>query len=132
MPKNKPACSDPKFEMAFYENVLKFSPDFIEALAVLAELYTKEGLVEKGLELDRRLARLRPNDAVVQYNLACSLSLTGDVPGAFGAIKCALENGYHDLAYLEKDHDLLNLFHDKDFQDYYQGHKTLKNVAKGA
>ena len=130
MPKSKALRHDPKFEITFYENVLKFSPDFIEALAVLAELYTKEGHVEKGLELDRRLARLRPDDAVVQYNLACSLSLMRDVPGAFGAIKRALENGYHDFASLEKDHDLLNLFSDKDFQDYYHGHKILKNVAK--
>ena len=128
MAKNKPVQNDPVFEIAFYENILKHSPRFIEALTVLAELYTKEGLWDKGLELDRRLAALRPEDPVIQYNLACSLSLKGDVPAAFSAMKCALGNGYEDLAHMEKDEDLLNLFSDPGFQEYY---RDLKNAGKG-
>ncbi len=131
MAKGKAARPDPAFEIAFYEKVLANSPDFIEALIVLAQLYTQEGFIEKGLALDRRLAQLRPDDAVVQYNLASSLSLTGDISGAFAAIRRAIENGYHDFEYLEKDKDLLNLFTDKDFQEYYSGRKTLKDAGTG-
>jgi tetratricopeptide (TPR) repeat protein len=126
--KSKLPKNDTAFEIAFYENVLKGAPDFIEALSVLAELYTKEGAHAKGLVLDRRLAVLRPDDAIIQYNLACSLSLTGDVPGAFEAMKAALVNGYEDMAHLEKDGDLLNLFADPDFQDYYRTHKGVKHT----
>jgi tetratricopeptide (TPR) repeat protein len=127
MARNKPVQSDPLFEIAFYENILKHSPRFVEALVALAELYTKEGLYDKGLELDRRLAEIRPEDPVIQYNLACSLSLKGDVPAAFNAMRLALMHGYQDFAYLEKDEDLLNLLSDPGFQDYY---RELKNAGK--
>jgi lipopolysaccharide biosynthesis regulator YciM len=63
--KNKRLENDPQFEIVFYENILKHSPGFIEALIALAELYTKEGMHDKGLELDRRLAELRPEDPVI-------------------------------------------------------------------
>ena len=129
MAKNKRIQSDPQFEIAFFENVLKHSPGFIEALVALAELYTQEGLYDKGLELDRRLAGIRPEDPMIQYNLACSLSLKGDVPAAFDAMKSALRNGYEDFSYLEKDQDLLNLLSDPGFQDYY---RSLRNVNKSA
>jgi tetratricopeptide (TPR) repeat protein len=124
VPKNKPAANDPAFEIGFYENILRHSPNFIEALVALAELYTKQGAYLKGLELDRRLARLRPDDPVIQYNLACSLSLAGDIAGAFEAIKRAIRFGYEDLAYLEQDEDLSNLMQDAAFQDYYRGIKS--------
>jgi tetratricopeptide (TPR) repeat protein len=125
--KNKRLENDPQFEIMFYENILKHSPGFIEALIALAELYTKEGMHDKGLELDRRLAELRPEDPVIRYNLACSLSLKGDVPAAFDAMKRAISHGYQDFAHLEKDPDLLNLLSDSGFQDYYRG---LKNTAR--
>ena len=128
MSKNKRIQSDPVFEIAFHESVLKNSPCFIEALVALAELYTKEGHYDKGLELDRRLVELRPGDPVIRYNLACSLSLKGDVPSAFEAVKRAVESGYEDFAHLEKDQDLLNLLSDPGFQDYY---RELKNAGKG-
>lgn len=127
MAKNKRLQNDPAFEIAFYENVLKHSPRFIEALVALAELYTKEGLYDKGLALDRRLAELRPEDPVIQYNLACSLSLKGDIPAAFETMKCAVKHGYQDFAHLEKDQDLLNLLSDPGFQDYY---RELRNAGK--
>ncbi len=130
MAKNKTTAGDPQFEVAFFENVLKHSPDFVEALAALAELYTKQGLYEKGLELDRRLARLRPDEPVVLYNLACSLSLVGDIAGAFAAVKAAFQSGYEDFAHLEKDRDLLNLFGDTAFQEYYRGVKPGKGAGK--
>ncbi len=132
MVKNKTTAGDPQFEIAFFENVLKHSPDFIEALAALAELYTKKGLYDKGLELDLRLARMRPDDPVVQYNLACSLSLVGDIAGAFAAVKRAFQAGYEDFAHLEKDRDLLNLFSDAAFQEYYRGLKPARGTGKRA
>jgi hypothetical protein len=95
----------------------------------LAELYTKEGLYDKGLDLDRRLAELRPEDPVIQYNLACSLSLKADIPAAFDAMKRAVENGYEDFAHLEKDQDLLNLWSDPGFQDYYRGLRDTGKVV---
>ena len=52
---------DFEFEINFYENILKERPDFVEALMALGDLYTKAGFYEKGLSIDKRLTRLRPD-----------------------------------------------------------------------
>jgi tetratricopeptide (TPR) repeat protein len=116
--------SDPQFEIAFYEKILKDSPKFVEALMALGDLYTKGGYYQKGLEIDGRLARLRPEDPIVQYNLACSHSLMNDVPKARKAMRSAFALGYDDLAHLEKDPDLLNLLADTEFSEYLKGIRT--------
>lgn len=128
MARNRTAKDDPQFEITFYEGVLKHSPDFVQALSALAGLYTQEGLYAQGLALDRRLTALRPREPVAHYNLACSLSLVGDISGAFDAIKRALEYGYEDFAYLEKDSDLMRLLADPEFQEFYRGVKTTRNA----
>ncbi len=95
-----------EWEIRFYEGILRRAPDYVEVLKILAELYTRQQRYEEGLELDRRLARLRPEDPLVFYNLACSLSLTGDVSGAFRALERAFELGYADAAWMARDPDL--------------------------
>ena len=110
---------DLDFEIRFYEEILKEKPDFIEALIAIGDLYTQRGLIEKGLEVDLRLSRLRPDDDGVLYNLACSYSLMLEIDKAFGAMKLALECGYDDLNYLEVDDDLEHLRKDERFQEYF-------------
>ena len=114
------------FEIHFYENVLKNTPTFIEALIALGDVYTKRGLYQNGLEIDLRLSALRPGDAVVFYNLACSYCLLNDVSAALRALRQAVELGYDDFAHLESDTDLLNLLKDDDFQEYIQKLKKKK------
>ena len=58
------------FEIQFYEGVLEKNNDFTQALIVLGDLYTRKGLYEKGLMIDKRLAFLKPEDPIVFYNLA--------------------------------------------------------------
>ena len=100
---------DINFEIQFYENILKRKPDFIQALMALGDLYTKKGLHREGLVLDQKLAQLRPYNPGVLYNLACSYSLLNEIPKALAAIEKAIECGYHDFGYLERDPDLENL-----------------------
>ncbi len=104
---------DVDFEIRFMESLLKKKPDFAEALVVLADLYTK-----KGLAVDEKLSRLKPEDPLVFYNLACSYSLVGDLGRSFSAIRRAIELGYDDFGYLEIDGDLSNLRRDARFQEY--------------
>ncbi|MBF0595293.1 MAG: hypothetical protein HQL22_10050 [Candidatus Omnitrophica bacterium] len=108
--------SNIEFETAFYEKVLEYAPDFIEALICLGDHYTRQGFYEKGLRVDEKLARLRPDDAVVMYNLACSYSLMNDIPLARGAMVKAFELGYDEWDHLRKDADLANLLRDSEFQ----------------
>ena len=124
---------DSVFQIQFYEAILKRKSDFIQVLIALGDLYTREGFYQKGLDIDKRLARLRPYNAVVLYNLACSYSLVGDTPNAFKSIQKAIECGYDDLAHLEQDADLDNLRKDLDFQQYFSEikHKSLLEKKDG-
>lgn len=107
------------FEIQFYEGVLRKKPDFVEALSALGDLYTRQGRYEKGLEIDEHLLRLRPEDPIVLYNLACSYSLLSDTDRALRTIQQAIDHGYDDFHHLEQDGDLDNLRHDRRFLEYF-------------
>lgn len=96
-------------EIGFLEGIVRRDPDYVEALQILGDDYTKRGRYNEGLEMDERLLRLRPDDPMVLYNLACSYSLTGRCDQAAETLKSALERGYEDLKWLAKDPDLDNL-----------------------
>ncbi|HOX26163.1 MAG TPA: hypothetical protein PLL30_08625 [Candidatus Krumholzibacteria bacterium] len=51
----------------------------------------------------------RPGDAVMQYNLACLLALTGDHEGALARLDVALAAGYRDLDRMLADPDLISI-----------------------
>ncbi len=103
------------FEIKFFEGLVKDNPKFIDALIPLAEAYTKKGFHKKGLVVDKRLARLRKNDPIVHYNLACSYALLGQKKEALLALQKAIRLGYADFAYLRKDKDLKSLHNDPAF-----------------
>ena len=117
------------FEIQFYENVLKRSPDFIEALMALGDWYTKKGLYEKGLAIDERLEKLRPADPIILYNLACSYSLVKDLNSALKVLKRAVYYGYDDFEHLESDHDLGNLLQDECFLELLHSLKKQKKSS---
>lgn len=114
---------DLDFEIRFYERLVAEKPDFLDALIPLAEVYTRKGFHEKGLEIDRRLAELCRTDPVVHYNLACSLSLTGQNKEAIRALKRAVRLGYRDFTYLRRDPDLKGLQGDPEFQTIFSRRK---------
>jgi len=98
-----------EFEIRFYEKLLSAYPDFVDVLLPLAEAYTKRGLFEKGLSVDRRLVQLRGKDPLSWYNLACSYSLLRRIDEALQALRRAFELGYVDVQHLQADPDLANL-----------------------
>ena len=106
----------PDLELNFFEQLVKKNPDFVDALILLAEEYTKRGLYEKGLLIDKRLARLKKKDPIVRYNLACSYALVGQKEKALVALERAVKLGYRDFEHLEKDSDLKILRDDPRFK----------------
>jgi len=96
-------------EIGFLEGILKRDPAFVDALQILGDDYTRRGRYMDGLEVDERLARLRPRDALVHYNLACSYSLTEQYEAAAAALEQAIALGYHDYKWMARDPDLSNL-----------------------
>ena len=115
---------DPDFEIRFFEGVLAKSPNFIEALVNLGDLYTKKGFYEKGLSVDLKLATMKPEDPFVLYNLACSYSLINDLEKSLKVMKAAVKQGYSDFDHLEQDGDLLNLRQFPAFKSFFADIKT--------
>lgn len=97
---------DLDIEIGFLEGVVQRDPSYIEALQVLGDDYTRRGRFVDGLRVDECLARLRPEDALVHYNLACSYALTDNLDLAVKSLEEALNRGYRDFKWMSKDPDL--------------------------
>jgi tetratricopeptide (TPR) repeat protein len=107
---------DLDIEIGFIEGVITRDPRYVEALQVLGDDYTRRGRYTDGLKIDETLAALKPDDSLVQYNLACSYSLTDQVSEALTALEKALSLGYHDFKWLAEDPDLQNVRQHPQFQ----------------
>lgn len=100
---------DLDIEIGFIEGVVKRAPDYVEALQVLGDDYTRRGKFADGLSIDEQLVRLRPSDPMTHYNLACSYSLTEQFEPAVAALERSLDLGYRDFKWISRDPDLRNL-----------------------
>lgn len=109
MPRRSKAEEQLDFEIAFYQKLLIAYPDFLDVLIPLGDAYTRRGLYAKGLEIDLKLAKLRRDDPLVWYNLACSYSLLARVEEGLECLRRAVDLGYTDMKFLTKDPDLANL-----------------------
>jgi tetratricopeptide (TPR) repeat protein len=117
-------------EIGFIEGVVRKDPSFIEALQILGDDYTKRGRFDDGLKVDEQLAVLRPDDATVLYNLACSYSLTGQTEQAFDSLQRALAAGYDDFKRLAQDPDLAAVRKHPRYNEVRDQIKTRKPKAK--
>jgi len=105
------------FDVEFYNRVLQSQPDNVQVLKLLGELYARQGKHDLALPIDQKLFALTPDDAVVSYNLACSLAMQSAPADALVALARALELGYNDFSHLEVDPDLDNLRPLPEFQE---------------
>ena len=100
---------DLDIEIGFIEGVVHRDPGYVEALQILGDNYTRRGRYDEGLRIDEQLARIRPEDALAHYNLACSYSLTEQFQAAVAALDKALDLGYRDFKWMARDPDLARL-----------------------
>ena len=103
------AQRDLDIQIEFIEGLVRRDPDYVDALELLGDQYTQRGRYTEGLQVDERLARLRPREPLVFYNLACSYALTDQFDRATLALDTALNLGYRDFNWLARDPDLLKL-----------------------
>ena len=103
-------------EISFLEGLAKRDPEYIEALQLLGDDYTKRGRFPEGLAIDEHLSRLLPEDSMVFYNLACSFSLTDRVDDSITALKKAVQLGYDDSKWMDEDPDLNKIRSDPRFE----------------
>ncbi len=102
----KNSQEDLDFEISFYEDILNEKPDHVDALIALGDVYSKRGRHKEGLKIDQILAKLKPDDPVVHYNLACSYSLLKKSLLCLEALGKAIHLGYRDFTFMEEDPDL--------------------------
>lgn len=105
------------FELEFYNGILERNPHYVEVLRVMSSNLIAKGNFEQGLELDRRLARLCPQDRIAHYNLACTYSLLGMVDCALESLEAAIQHGYDEFEYMQEDPDLEAARKDNRFQE---------------
>src|SRR5580698_5754016 len=103
------------FEIEFLGRVLERDPYFVDALRVHVNNLAAKGQYARALQLDRRLVRLIPENAIAWYNLACSYAVLGMIDPAFSALQRALELGYRFILRLRRDPDLKALRRDPRF-----------------
>lgn len=97
---------DLDIQIGFLEGLIRRDSAYSEALEQLADAYLDRGRVVDGLQIDRRLASLRPADPQVRYNLACSLTLAGQIDIAASELEKAVDLGFRDFQWLAEDPDL--------------------------
>lgn len=94
------------FEIDFFERILSRDPNYVEVLINLGDLFSRKGCHRRALQVDLRLSQLRPRNATVYYNLACSHAILNHMTESLAALERAADLGYRDLDYLLSDPDL--------------------------
>lgn len=106
-----------EFELDFFAALLEGRPDFVEVLKAHAKNLALARRHHEGLQVDRRITRLRPHDALARYNLACSLALVCQHDEALDELRRAVELGYRDFPFMLKDRDLDGIRRDPRFRE---------------
>ena len=105
-----------QFEIGLGLAVADQDPKNAPALEMLGCALTRVGRYDEALRIDQELAVLRPKDATVHYNLACSHSLLDNMDEAIKELKSAFDLGYHDYRHLLRDPDLRKVRKDRRFK----------------
>ena len=98
-----------EFEIGLARAVLRLDSRRVDAMMMLGHAFTHRGHHRQALAVDRKLATLCPDDPIVYYNLACSLSNLGEIDESLQALEKSLDLGYRDVPYLMSDPDLENV-----------------------
>jgi tetratricopeptide (TPR) repeat protein len=104
------------FELEFFGRILERHPDYVDVLRVQGNNLTLKGRYPEGLQIDKRLVQLRPEDPLAHYNLACSYALLKRPEHALRTLRRAVELGYRDFRYMREDRDLDSIRHDPRFR----------------
>ncbi|MFW6163128.1 MAG: TPR end-of-group domain-containing protein, partial [Planctomycetota bacterium] len=75
----------------------------------LGNSYLERAEYDKALAQYRKALELEPENSVAHYNIACTYSEMKEIDNALDALETAVECGYEDVEWMEKDEDLDNL-----------------------
>jgi non-specific serine/threonine protein kinase len=106
-----------------FESHLREVPEDARARILCAGMYAQEGRVEDAVRETNLAMTLRPNEATVLYNAACTFANLGRNPEAIEALRKAWEAGYKDAEWTRRDPDLAPLHGDPEFEKLYPAPK---------
>jgi serine/threonine protein kinase/Tfp pilus assembly protein PilF len=98
---------------------LKKFPEDARGRTLLATDYAHVERVDDAFRDANLAMALRPNDAMVMYNVACVFGQLGRKPEALEALRKAKEAGWKDATWARRDPDLAILHGDPDFEKLY-------------
>jgi len=98
-----------EFEVAIYEIGHRLYPKNRRVLDALTNAYAGAGLYTSAFNAASKLVAAHPSEPRFRYNLACALCGLGQLDEALGELTRAVELGFHDFAYMERDADLRKL-----------------------
>jgi adenylate cyclase len=98
------------------EKHMELNPDDPRAATMRAVSLCRLGRPEEGLQWAEKALEIDPEDAGVQYNVACLYSLEGEVDRAIRCLEEAFERGFHNKEWFKNDPDLDPLRADPRFQ----------------
>jgi tetratricopeptide (TPR) repeat protein len=101
------------------ENHLREVPEDARARILLSGMYAQEGRIEDAVREANLAMVLRPNEATVLYNAACTFCNIGRKADAIDALRKAWEAGFRDADWTRRDPDLSLLHGDPEFEKLY-------------
>jgi len=109
-------------ELEVLENQLQRFPDDVRARVLLASDRASAGDTDAALMHVKIAMAMRPNDANVLYNAACTYGLMGMKIDALETFRRAVNAGYSNLDWCLRDPDLQILYEEPEFQALVRKH----------
>ena len=111
-------------ELEVLENQLQRFPDDVRARVLLASDRASAGDTDAALMHVKIAMAMRPNDANVLYNAACTYGLMGMKIDALDTFRRAVNAGYSNLDWCLRDPDLQILYEEPEFQALVRKHTS--------
>lgn len=105
--------------MQVLEAQLAKVPEDARARVLLAGDYASVNRVDDAMHEANMAMALRPNDALVMYNVACTFCGLGRKDEGMGALRKAYDAGFRDADWTRRDPDLALLRDDPEFERMY-------------
>jgi non-specific serine/threonine protein kinase len=102
---------------------LRWVPEDVRARILLAVNHAFLAENVQAVQELQKAVSLRPQDANLLYNAACTYGVMGMKEEAFSVLRKAVENGYWNMDWIVRDPDLTCLHGDPAFQQFLEEHK---------
>ena len=107
-----------------FENHLREVPEDARARILRAGMFAQEGRIEDAVREANLAMVLRPNEATVLYNAACTFANLGKRAESLDALRKAWDAGFKDADWTRRDPDLAPLHGDPEFERLYPATKV--------